>query len=353
MSSTASTPLPGYPGGPSSTRRTFAIARHADIVNVPKWKQKETAALRNGVRATVYMTNGDRYIGEWLAGMKDGNGTYHYAATGAVYQGEWRQDMRSGYGTYSIPIPPASTPSTADSKSSGPLLPSLPSLKKAAGGGGATNVSSITRSQNSAASKPTSAIKARAAQDAAPLRKVYAGEWASDVRHGRGTCFYDDGSMYDGMWEGDVREGWGRLQYAADHSVYEGEWHDGLRHGQGVLLLANGDRYEGTYLNDLKEGPGRFIYRQKRQCYEGEWALDMPKCGTLRDLPPLAGHEGTGPTARKWWPIPQLTLLNPNEVLATEREAIREDRLQRVVQGDAMEFSDESDEDEDGEHLPE
>ncbi|KAJ3166385.1 hypothetical protein HDU88_003253 [Geranomyces variabilis] len=347
MSSTASTPLPGRSGG-QSTRRTFAIARHADIVNVPKWKQKEIAALRNGVRATVYMTNGDRYIGEWQAGMKDGNGTYHYAATGAVYQGEWRQDMRSGYGTYSIPITPSprSTTTTDSDKSHGPLLPSLPALKKAVG--------SITTTSPTKSTPATSAIKIRAAQDAAPLRKVYAGEWAGDVRHGRGTCFYDDGSMYDGMWEGDVREGWGRLHFAADKSVYEGEWHDGLRHGQGVLLLANGDRYEGTYLNDLKEGPGRFIYRQKRQCYEGEWALDMPKCGTLRDLPPLAGHEGTGPTARKWWPIPQLTLLDPNDVLASEREAIRQERLRRVVEGNAQDFSDASgDEDEDREGSPE
>ncbi|KAI8911332.1 hypothetical protein DFJ77DRAFT_550043 [Powellomyces hirtus] len=324
MSTTSSTPLPGR----SPTRRTFAIARHADIVNVPKWKQKEVASLRNGVRATVYMTNGDRYIGEWKAGMKDGNGTYHYASTGAVYQGEWAGDMRSGYGTYSIPISPNAESTDAAKKSQEPLLPSLPALKKAAG---------------------TAPAKKRVSADIA-LRKVYAGEWRYDLRHGRGTCFYDDGSMYDGMWEGDVREGWGRLQFASDKSIYEGEWHQGLRHGQGVLLLTNGDRYEGTYLNDMKEGPGRFIYRQKRQCYEGEWALDMPKCGTLTDLPPLAGQEGKGPAARHWWPIPKLTLVNPSAVLRTEREAILQDRLRRVV--NAEEESSEDDAESETEESP-
>ncbi|KAJ3023370.1 hypothetical protein HKX48_003481 [Thoreauomyces humboldtii] len=319
-------------------RHTLAIARHADIVNTPKWKLKELKALRNGLRATVYMTNGDRYIGEWKEGMKDGNGTYHYAGTGAVYQGEWSQDLRSGYGTYSVPTTTITDPHTArsstkphtSSNSGTPrsaLLPSLPSLKQHA----------ATPSQGSR----------RSTNDNQALRKVYAGSWQYDLRHGRGTCFYDDGSVYDGMWENDVRQGWGQLSFASDSSVYEGEWHDGLRHGQGVLLLANGDRYEGTYLNDLKEGPGRFIYRQKRQCYEGEWALDMPKCGTLTDLPPLAGQEGKKIGARNWWPIPKLELENPSDVLAGEREAILRDRLRRVLHGD------EEHSDDDAESLPE
>lgn len=211
-----------------------------------------------------------------------GNGTYYYGASGAVYQGEWSEDSRSGYGTYSIPVtqPPIASPSKTPSR---PLLPSLPALKP---------------SQQHPPKRPSTET---------PLRKVYAGQWLNDLRHGRGTCFYEDGSIYDGMWEGDVREGWGRMTYSSDGSVYEGEWHEGVRHGQGVLVLANGDRYEGTFLNDMKEGPGRFIFRLKRQCYDGEWALDMPKCGTLRDLPPLAGKEGTGPNARKWWPIPEVS----------------------------------------------
>ncbi|KAI8824177.1 uncharacterized protein EV422DRAFT_573260 [Fimicolochytrium jonesii] len=308
MSMSSSSPIP--------TRRTLAIKRHADIVNVPKWKEKEMASLRNGPRATFYMNNGDRYIGDWKSGKKDGNGTYFYTVSGAVYQGEWSDDQRSGYGTYSIPVGPSSSTSmnTAmpDQRRSPdlPLLPSLQSLK--------------------GKSPPASGKHRRPTPDA-QLRKVYAGEWLYDVRHGRGTCFYDDGSAYDGMWEGDVRQGWGRMTYASDKSVYEGEWHQGQRHGQGVLLLANGDRYEGTYFNDLKEGPGKFIYRRKRQAYEGEWALDMPKCGTLRDLPALVGPEGKGPGARAWWPIPPLTLKDSQSVIAMERRAILEERLQRVM----------------------
>ncbi|KAJ3053737.1 hypothetical protein HK097_003507, partial [Rhizophlyctis rosea] len=116
--------------------------------------------------------------------------------------------------------------------------------------------------------------------------------------------------------------------------VYEGEWYDGMRHGQGILVMPNGNRYEGTWFNDLKEGPGKFIYRSKRQCYEGEWAKDMPKCGTLKDLPPLAG------TKARTYPIPSLTLADPQKVLDNARESILEDRMHRLT-GDAAEVSDE------------
>jgi hypothetical protein len=54
-------------------------------------------------------------------------------------------------------------------------------------------------------------------------------------------------------------------------------------------IIENGDRYEGMWYNDKKEGPGKFVYRQKRQILEGEWADGLPRCGTLKDLPPIAG----------------------------------------------------------------
>ena len=54
------------------------------------------------------------------------------------------------------------------------------------------------------------------------------------------------------------------------------------------------------WFNDHKEGPGKFIYRVKRQIYEGEWALGLPKCGTLKDLPPITG------TLPRTYPIPQV-----------------------------------------------
>lgn len=155
--------------------------------------------------------------------------------------------------------------------------------------------------------------------------KLYAGQWEYDMRHGVGTCYYPNGSVYTGNWEFDMKEGWGTMEYA-DGSIYQGEFHKENRHGQGVLLLSSGDRYEGMWFNDVKEGPGKFIYRSKRRVYEGEWSLDLPKCGTLKDLPGISGYTSK-------YPIPRIGLENPELVLEHEKNILKADRLKRIVNG--------------------
>ncbi len=80
------------------------------------------------------------------------------------------------------------------------------------------------------------------------------------------------------------------------------------------------------WFNDLKEGPGKFVYRSKRQIYEGEWAEGMPRCGALRDLPPLPGK------SPRQYPIPSIGLELPQRVIDTEKAAIFEQRTQRMMQ---------------------
>ena len=75
-------------------------------------------------------------------------------------------------------------------------------------------------------------------QDTTILRKLYAGSWKDDNRHGLGTCYYENGDIYYGNWENDMKEGWGQMQYA-DGTTYEGEFHQEKRHGQGILLHSN------------------------------------------------------------------------------------------------------------------
>ena len=133
-----------------------------------------------------------------------GNGTYYYHKSGNVYEGQWSLDKRSGYGTLSIRVKQEVQKPTTDANS---FILDLERQKK--------NKKDATSS---------------------PLRKVYAGEWANDKRHGLGTCFYENGDIYHGHWEFDMKEGWGQMQYL-DGSVYEGEFHQEKRHGQGILLL--------------------------------------------------------------------------------------------------------------------
>jgi hypothetical protein len=79
------------------------------------------------------------------------------------------------------------------------------------------------------------------------------------------------------------------------------------------------------WLDDKKEGPGKFVYKAKRQMYKGEWSKGLPKCGTLVDLPVLAGGEP------KKYPIPEIKLADADGVLETQREEIREARISRMM----------------------
>jgi hypothetical protein len=221
--------------------------------------------------------------------QKNGAHATVYLINGDRYSGEWKDNLRHGKGTHYY-------------KKSGQKYMGEWKLDKRDGYG---TLSVPESSENK-------------------LVKVYTGSWQEDVKHGNGTYFYADGSVYEGNWCHDMRQGWGRQTYA-DGSVYEGEWHHEARHGQGVLLLKNGDRYEGMWFDNEKEGPGKFIYLSKRQCYKGEWSKGQPRCGTLENLTALVGYPGT------MYPIPPLQLENPQVILDRERDAIYEERANRLV----------------------
>lgn len=67
-----------------------------------------------------------------------------------------------------------------------------------------------------------------------------------DKQHGRGQCFYADGSVYDGEWKEGVRCGQGKLIHG--EFTYTGGWVDDKPEGQGACKEENGDKYVGKSL---------------------------------------------------------------------------------------------------------
>ena len=97
-------------------------------------------------------------------------------------------------------------------------------------------------------------------------------------KHGKGTEYYPDGTVYTGTWHngaktdqhGDLksadtshylggiqkglRQGVGTQKYAKDGASYIGGWLNNKRHGQGQLNYKNGDKYIGEFAQDEFNG---------------------------------------------------------------------------------------------------
>ncbi|KAK3522114.1 hypothetical protein QTP70_025256 [Hemibagrus guttatus] len=196
----------------------------------PLVKVVDKMAKTNGLRHTIYSTNGDQYSGDWKDNMRHGKGTQVWKRTGVVYEGEWKQNGRDGFGILS-----KLQPSTNEHV------------------------------------------------------KVYSGTWRNDKKEGFGTRFYSSSSQYEGEWVENERSGWGRMTYE-NGDVYEGEWLKNKPHGQGVLWLVPENRYEGSWKDGKKHGPGRFFYTNRGQLYEGFWVDDVPRCGTVCDYDRTHAH---------------------------------------------------------------
>ena len=83
--------------------------------------------------------DGDKYVGTWVEGKMNGQGTYVYA-DGDKYEGEWREDKRHGKGTVTY------------------------------------------RGQDGS------------------IVEQYQGDWHEGKMHGFGRYVYADGGVYEGQW---------------------------------------------------------------------------------------------------------------------------------------------------------
>jgi hypothetical protein len=165
-------------------------------------------------------TDGARYSGSFLHGVRDGHGVCR-ELNGDEYDGGWLADERHGHGT----------------------------LRYANGGvyegsfsGGARAGHGLMRFPNGSS---------------------YEGQWHKDAFHGIGNLYHspsDEGNdMYGGHWQDGKEHGHGVYSYAGGAS-FSGEHAHGARHGEGVLTLRDGSALSATWVEGELRGQGTITY---------------------------------------------------------------------------------------------
>mmetsp|Transcript_2469 Transcript_2469/g.5709 ORF Transcript_2469/g.5709 Transcript_2469/m.5709 type:complete len:398 (-) Transcript_2469:21-1214(-) len=77
----------------------------------------------------------------------------------------------------------------------------------------------------------------------------YEGHWHADSRHGTGTCYYPDGSVFVGSMASNKKSGFGKYTWA-DGKYYEGSWKEDRMEGSGVFKQAGGFTMRGQFKNN-------------------------------------------------------------------------------------------------------
>ncbi len=202
-------------------------------------------------KGTMKYSSDSYYEGDWLGGLRHGNGSYTTSQGTAT--GKWEKGSQCGEGTYKY---------KDGSEYKGSFV-----------NGRFEGKGTMTWADG----------------------KYYTGDWKSGSIEGEGTMKYADGSVYEGTFWMERRSGTGKMIYS-DGSVYEGSWNSGKRQGNGTMtwsdgskftgtwmidsfsdgtmIYANGDRYEGHFNNGNKFGKGTMYYANG-DVYVGDWAYDM------------------------------------------------------------------------------
>ena len=133
---------------------------------------------------TLTFADGEKYVGEYKDGKRNGQGTYTFAS-GAKYVGEYKDEQPNGQGTFTF----------AD---------------------GEKYVGEYKDGKRNGQGTSTFADGAK-----------YVGEYKDDKRNGQGTFTYVSGDKYVGEWRNFLRNGQG-IEYRANGTISRsGRWADG------------------------------------------------------------------------------------------------------------------------------
>lgn len=92
-------------------------------------------------------------------------------------------------------------------------------------------------------------------------------------KHGKGTLYWMNGSIYEGDFAHDKQNGHGKHNLF-NGDVYEGEYKNDQMHGHGLYRWADGGEYNGTFVNDKMHGQGLRKW-PLGDYHEGEYRLGL------------------------------------------------------------------------------
>lgn len=160
-------------------------------------------------------SNGDKYDGEFLAGLFHGKGKFRSGDSG-TYDGDYVQGYMDGRGVLTYPD-------------------------------GSRYEGEFVANQFQG--------KGRLVY---PSGDIYEGDFSKGEMNGVGRWRYADKSIYIGQVSKGVAQGKGELQRMAGEK-YTGDFVAGKMHGQGVFVDADGNRYSGEFNHDHFSGSGTFV----------------------------------------------------------------------------------------------
>lgn len=105
---------------------------------------------------------------------------------------------------------------------------------------------------------------------------TYVGEFKKWRLHGKGVQTDKRGNQWEGDYQGGQLEGKGKF-IAQDGTQYSGEFEFGKYNGNGKLIAPNGDIYEGEFAYGRKHGKGVLVYKvpiDGISRIEGRWDYD-------------------------------------------------------------------------------
>ena len=203
---------------------SFTIKDEENALSIGKWR----SALKKCNDYATQEFNNSSYKGQLWENSRSGMGMYYWEK-GSCYIGNWRSGNQYGMGMY------------------------------------------ISCEENEIRN--------------CPLGMYYVGEWSSDEKSGKGSCYDRYGNL---IYRGTFADDWPTQTYPMTGNntykfecieypggdCYIGETMDRKRDGRGVYIWSNGNMWYGSWLDDKKDGYGIYMPYQG-EISIGVWESDV------------------------------------------------------------------------------